>query len=810
MASASNSEPGRFAIGKLGALLLAVACPAGAARIATALPPGFEALPVYSEMRARISVNGRFAAFAWVAFGADWISLDDPGLIAAAYPGSGLAVRLSGRIPRAASCALPEACSPGLSARLDRMGRRLDLRVPLDWLPRPTDGAEQTPPPSNWSLMNRLDLSAFGSGARGWPLGQAPEYGARLAQSYARGRSVLIADQFLGKGRLRAERFFARRQMDTLTLGVGLESHTLLAGQPALRLLGLSLGTDVERLGAQADGAGASPIELNLSQASTVLLLRDGVIESAAPYPAGYQQIDTRALPEGAYELEIQIHAGGTVQTQRQFFINIARLPTPERRIFGFWAGFPQQGGGGWLGRYAAQPVLGGGVRWRAAQRLVLGADTLLSGQRQSLQLAGRWFLPDLSIDLRAFGGPRGGRGALVQLSGRLGSRWHWRSFVRHAAGTPDPRDPVPATTAGRSLSLEAFSGWAGGQLSLRAQQSRHDKARVQALNLRYTRPLRASWLRHSRFTLALGHNDGDPRLQLDFQLALAGHDRTSLASRLASDTAQAYDWRLRHDTALSGGHRLQASLTRTQVGLGAELKGLGQSFRLDLRQQTDSPHSSQLTVQSRLGWLVTAAGAHWFHRDPGRAGVLVQVDGGGSEEVDVLVNGQGRGRVSAAAPAYIPLPPYSASNLKLLPAAGAPLRLSASGQSLALMPGQYGLFATRAQTLHTLFGRASQDITRVVLGAAASAVEAGGFFVLEATDGDLREDLRLYAGRRLRCHLPAPVPGARDIGDLRCPPDPAAAALPGPATGEAVVNGEPRPPRDLRPDRRIASGQQG
>ena len=106
-------------------------------------------------------------------------------------------------------------------------------------------------------------------------------------------------------------------------------------------LLGASAATSW-RLRTDAERAFAAELVVYLPRRAIVQLLVDDRIYHAESYPAGNQSIDTSALPDGTYELEIRtVGEGVETRTETRLYTKSASIPPPGQTVLALTAGLP-------------------------------------------------------------------------------------------------------------------------------------------------------------------------------------------------------------------------------------------------------------------------------------------------------------------------------------------------------------------------------------------------------------------------------------------------------------------------------------
>ena len=93
-------------------------------------------------------------------------------------------------------------------------------------------------------------------------------------------------------------------------------------------LLGLRVGTSIDTRDDQRQSSG-STIRVFLQSRGEVSIFKDGRLIATQTYDAGNQELDTTALPGGAYDIDIRIRDAAGERVETQFYSKNFRLP-PE------------------------------------------------------------------------------------------------------------------------------------------------------------------------------------------------------------------------------------------------------------------------------------------------------------------------------------------------------------------------------------------------------------------------------------------------------------------------------------------------
>lgn len=124
-------------------------------------------------------------------------------------------------------------------------------------------------------------------------------------------------------------------------LTVGSFNYSPGAGLGDANLVGAQFQTSYKTR-VDLEQAFSSDLVVYLPRRSIVQLVINDRIYSGASYSAGNQKLDTRALPDGTYEIEIRILEGsGVASSEFRVFSKSTEIPPPGEWVFSLTAGMP-------------------------------------------------------------------------------------------------------------------------------------------------------------------------------------------------------------------------------------------------------------------------------------------------------------------------------------------------------------------------------------------------------------------------------------------------------------------------------------
>lgn len=163
-------------------------------------------------------------------------------------------------------------------------------------------------PYNGFSLIQNIQMSAASVGGAG-----GISYGGTFTTLASVGRNAIIARTTLTDvSGLRSEELYAQRLWGERRAAVGLLQDYQTLTLNSYRMVGAEFGTF---FGAMVDPANdtATPIEVLLPRRAQVEIYRYGVLVSSGVYEAGLQLLDTRALPDGTYSVQVIARDGAQI-----------------------------------------------------------------------------------------------------------------------------------------------------------------------------------------------------------------------------------------------------------------------------------------------------------------------------------------------------------------------------------------------------------------------------------------------------------------------------------------------------------------
>ena len=555
-----------------------------------------------------------------------------------------------------------------------------------------------------------------------------------------------------------------------------------------------------------------SPLDVFLPTRGRVELRKDDKLLATEFMEAGNQQVNTTALPDGAYNLQIRIvdDLGQEISNETRFFAKQNRLPA-----MGIWEWFAE--GGRVLDRTTANPLpgmtkqflgrMGVGRRLGSAWSgtLVFAADNNDALLEAGLFNVGRFW--EISPHLMV--GARGDYGVSLNIQGRM----YWLNFFGYYrrlwnqdyktgnANFDERKEPQPIQDDPDYHEDNSLIGAAFEQFS----SSVHVPFITGNLSYRYSFYKQPSHSTHTqsfnwRRQFWRGNNYD---VDVEFSISRSGDRDIMLATahlnfrdnrwnfRLAPTFEQNkttnstdHDERLRMTTHWNDGDWLDGDLR-----LDGGLQIGSRENRIDGRINYGDHHGSMdLAFVHTRGHQVQATGyslnlntslmtnGEYFTvggENISRSGVVISIAGKEGDHFDVLVDDQRIGYAVVGQPTLIPLNPYHQYRISLRPSGMAIYHFDEKQELITLYPGNVVRIDVNALPIQLAFGRVlfqGKVVQATILGGLKPvATDQSGLFQLELSTNTTSLDIQLDEG--WRCPLKLPFKSEDDVirlGTLR------------------------------------------
>jgi hypothetical protein len=760
------------------------AAQSGTGRVDAAPPPGFEEIEDRHTILVDLFLFGRPVGSALATVGQGELTFDDPDDVVAQLEGVRQPDRVAAALRGSIDTNTDQLCG---EARRQGCGRivpevagviydparfRAEVFVNPEFLgTRGPDVGGRLPDseagPSAIALAN---------GAVAGSTGDPTLYNVRSSflAGYRNGRIRADTDVSSDEGLLLDE---VRGQWDQgdLSYAGGLFRTRGLELADDQRIVGLELGTTTDtRL--DTDLLRGSEISVYLPRRAQVAILRDGRLLSVDSYPAGNQQLDTSRLPEGAYEVTLEIREpGGGVRRETRFFSKTDELPPrqpPQAFVqVGALASDRQKTT---VPSVSQTPALRAGSSMRLTDRLGAGVDAL-AADTQALGQGSLFFLGRYArIGVQGLAGTDGDLGAGTSLGGRIDGLSYGVSGRVIRSGTPPEADldaagtfdPITADSSQASGYARYYFG-NGLQVSLRGTwRDSADVPPSYAIGPTLDWNIYRSGNLSVDFRASATRSSDEDVIQASVSLrwgqgrwsgSLAtGGDRTYAQDGSVSDSLSTYGdlaWQDRdlfaqRDVGASVG--VDRDLDRTTGRLQADYVGPTASSSGNVtRDLSGTEQETRYGGNLRVAGALTSDGGAIGGRRSYPSAVLVRVTGAETGVFDILVDGRPVAQVAAGGTQPVYLPPYDSYQVTLQPVADTGARVGAEAKQVTLYPGNVATLTWEAGDVTIAFGQVVTPAGEPVGGADVSTAREStrtgpaGFFQLEGLrDGEITVEL--------------------------------------------------------------------
>jgi Mat/Ecp fimbriae outer membrane usher protein len=569
-----------------------------------------------------------------------------------------------------------------------------------------------------------------------------------------------------------------------------------LLGERRLLGAGVASTTDTRLDREQIDG---SPITIFLPMRAQVEILREGRLLDSRGYSAGNQEIDTTALPEGAYEVTLRIRQiDGVVREETRFFAKTSAVPPRGAPRYVLEAGFIGQEGDAPSDVAANDAAVHGGTTHRLTQSVALGSDLILSIQSQLVELSAFYLASISTLSVSTLGAADGTVGLGLNAYGLLGrfsygasGRQFWADDQGPTDGAGGILDPAPDSSTRLDFSL-SYAFAAGPRAGFRASWHRRDGADgYYAFSPTFFLPLPPLFGRRvdlmAEATRARDETRAAVRLRVLFDsprytvtseqgyVAGFGSGRSSQTGMLS-----------RVDAFWKDDDFLQGEL---RAGGGA-----AREFGNDsVRTQADytGPHGRWLgQVEHRFGndantlygasALVNIIGngdrVAWGGENAFRSGVVIAVEGDADASFSILVDGRPHGTVKVGQRIPLLLPEYEVYEIRLEAVDAPSVRFDASPRTVSLFRGTIKTLRWQVDPIFVVFGRLLGADGRPISDASLEGglepgySDANGYFQIEVA-GPTQLQVKRYGLEPCAVAIGASAEreGLIDLGEVRC-----------------------------------------
>ncbi|HYC94602.1 MAG TPA: CS1-pili formation C-terminal domain-containing protein [Sphingomicrobium sp.] len=711
------------------------------------------------------------------------IRFDDPAAIAGLIPNLArpeqLEASLGGTLPShvAMACgqARREGCGilePALSGViLDEERFRVDLFVHPDLLakPDPAAAAFLPPPEGEPALVSQFGATLSGSN-------RSPESWHLQNRTIASLGSVrLRSDSSLSTG--------SRLTFDNLSLeadrkdwryagGIFWAPGTDLIGRR--KIAGLGAATQLDTL-QNKDLLEGTPLPIFLQQPARVNVLVDGRVVSSRIYAAGNRLIDTASLPNGSYDLTLNIQEDGRpVRQEQRFFTKGSAMAPLGRPLFSAFAGLlaPSNQGLSLDGDSFFYELT---AAYRIAPQLGLDAAILGTQHKAIVEVGANYHSRLAQVRIAALGSSASDYGALVRVA-TTGKGPVSLSFDLRKVVSKDGDPLIPVSTSDGTFSEDPQSGFADrGSYSQILSILGY---RIGQANFRLTGIYRQNGSRDSDYSIGAsvevpvvrhGRWDivvqGDARKsdrdvasfvgvriltnRGDFSFSGTGGIRhqSDRSARFVGETQASWYRQLEDQSQLSA----TAAVGRDVDGSYARASGYARSgalnARADLLHQFADRQTTHYTATIDSGIVLAGAAVGLAGRDMNDTAIMASVDGGDpAQKFELLIDDVRRGTIAGGRQLLLFLPPYRSYEVRIRPTGGQVAAFDTAPKTVTLYPGNVSRVGWTVTPLFILFGRAVGPDGKPLAHADVSGsngigrTDADGYFQIETRSGDRLE----------------------------------------------------------------------
>jgi hypothetical protein len=572
-----------------------------------------------------------------------------------------------------------------------------------------------------------------------------------------------------------------------------------------LNMLGVSVRTHTDGL-VNKRLTDLNQLAVFLNRRGQVRVLREGRVLFSQTFAAGRHIIAPGLMPDGAYEVTLQISEDGAPpREETRFFVSRHDIPGPQIPFYFFDAGRLLDASDVAVGS-GSDYVLRAGGQWRLAPSLALGGHFLGARDNQIVELDTTWLREGWSARSAWFASSVGDLGVDSTLSVSA-PRWHYSFSLRRilAGRSKTARGFLHEIARSRTRATLAMGGVLGRWIvssNVSFSQTGDAGTRSANLQVRYTLPQR-SFLR-SNVLFDLGYMDE----RLSASLAL--NMRFGAPTRPVSVEAGYRAINLRSDrrSAQRAGAFQRVSASGNFVNVpGAQLAQA--SISIDR-----TPDHSNLRLwsdyQSRIGRLFASGnlgraggsttGTYDVHLHSGLyasnlfdAGRVLGAGGGaggaaGDAALLIALNGEApnteftinvdsatRGRLRAGEQLAITLPAYRTYDVRIAEHSRKTLHYDRSTRRITLFPGNVAYAAWQASVVVPAFGRVvdmdGAPLRNVqVLGASAPTfTDDRGYFTVEIPASTVLRFMRPHNACEVFVVIDDPDTLFARLGTLRC-----------------------------------------
>ena len=557
------------------------------------------------------------------------------------------------------------------------------------------------------------------------------------------------------------------------------------------RILGAGFGTQFDTM-ADRDSLHATPLVVFLSRPARIELLVEGRLVTSATYDAGNNELDTSALPNGAYTVLLRINEiNGGVREERRFFVKNAQVAPLGRPIVFGYAGLLANTQPKHLLSTSGTPFYQLGAAWRVNRSIALDIGALGSDKKTLVEVGGWLVTPRFRARAAGLISSAGDKGALLQLAsgggGPLNFTFDIRRISTHRGEAlfPLPSFVVSFDTVGATApqlgngSYTQITGSVGLRLGPASLSVVGSYRRDRGDHADYSIGPTIEWpiLNRNGFQIVLDSSaQRTPRTTAVFgglrvlftsgRVSVSGSAGAASQSRrgepdtasrraVASIAAQ-YSGGSEGGTLLSLEAGADRSIDSTSIRASGGATNRFGNLRADVLHNFEGSAATQYGVTFQSAVAASTDGAVIGAKELDQSAIMLSVAGDASDvPFNVVMDGTSRGQIRVGQRLSFFLPAYHLYKVRLVPTDADPVIFDASTRQVTLYPGNVETLRWEAQSYFTVFGQAIRPDGSAIANALVrsdrgmSETDSKGYFQVDVTRNDT-----LTVGENAQCKV--------------------------------------------------------
>ncbi|NOR79238.1 MAG: hypothetical protein GQ529_00155 [Methyloprofundus sp.] len=506
-----------------------------------------------------------------------------------------------------------------------------------------------------------------------------------------------------------------------------------------------------------------SELLLFLPLRSQVDIIKDGRLIASHFYDAGNQVLDTHLLPDGAYNIELNIRdSSGQQRTETRFYSKTSQMPPSDQAFYIAQFGLieKQHQTGQYIAEYSDNWLLRLGTTHRVTDYLGLGMSVFGSNDEWLFKGNTTLLIPYLELNAEAlvsteqdYGYALNARLFYQSLSLNINARQLWQG---KETNTEHYFDPINESSSQFSLTGNYFSR--PFDTRFRAQLRDSDNSDIDwslspGITLHIVR--NASWNLDFDTDYTQTNLGYEVRAQFKLLYRKQGFNNQSrlgvrsLHSNNTSGTTEPVaSTRLQWDDNHFFPGRLTTSIgaekeiSQDSVGGDIEYRSTQGRAQLAIEQVWNKNNSDTLYATNlSFGFAANTDGFSVGGYEANRSGVIIRLTGSKVEgDFNVLIDDQARITVSTGKDSLVLLNPYRTYKIRLLPKNVGLVNFDESTRYITLYPGNIDTLDWEINTIYVLFSQITDTKGQVLSHA---KVEGAAGFAITDNEGFLQAELK-------------------------------------------------------------------